>query len=169
MVAYMDEVPMTPDRAPGPESPRGSQGSADAPGADELTVTRRIELPADAATVWHVVADEHERSHWLDDPDAVERSLRVDESHPEQRLVWTWWSPGDERGASTVDVRLTPTEAGTQVTVIESWPAAAPPAVAAPVRAHAGAPRPGNRRADLWASRLLGLELLLVLAGVAAR
>ncbi len=129
--------------------------------------------------MWRAVADPGERSLWLDDPDAVARHMRVDESAPGHRLVWTWWRPGDEGDASTVSVVLSPVDGGgTRVVVTETLPAApvvrasasasARPAATVPAAAalrRAPGPRQGRHR--LWRSRLLGLELLFVAASVA--
>src|SRR5262245_50098440 len=119
-------------------------------------VTRSVDLDASPDDVWQAVADPDERARWLDDPDAVSRRVRVDEAAPGERLVWTWWRPGEEGDASTVSVVLSPLDTGgTRVIVTESLPAPAP------VRAHAQA----GARADAvarWAARLVGLELVVV-------
>jgi uncharacterized protein YndB with AHSA1/START domain len=159
--------------------------SEDTAHADEATVTRRVELDADVDTVWHALSDPDERRLWLDDPDAVARHVRVDESRPGERLVWTWWHPGDEGDASTVTVDLHPvTDGGTHVVVTEALPATPPVLVpqarAAADRLHAAshlagpAPSARARRSpgwlrcarDRWDARLLGLELLFVAAAV---
>ena len=122
--------------------------------ADE--VTRSVDLDAAVDDVWRAVTDPDERALWLDDPDAVSRRVRVDQATPGERLVWTWWQPGDEDDASTVSVVLSPlATGGTRVIVTESLPAFAP------VQASAGA---GARATaiSLWAARLVGLELVLV-------
>jgi uncharacterized protein YndB with AHSA1/START domain len=127
---------------------------------DTAEVTRSVDVEAAIDEVWHAVVDPAARAGWLDDPDALARRVRVDERRPGHRLVWTWWHPGDEAGASTVTVVLTPaTGGGTRVVVTESRPAAPP------------GPTPGaGARAcsDRWDRRLLGLELrfLAVRAGV---
>ena len=126
--------------------------------ADE--VTRSVDLDAAVDDVWRAVTDPDERALWLDDPDAVSRRVRVDEATPGERLVWTWWQPGDEGDASTVSVVLSPlATGGTRVIVTESLPAFAP------VQAHARASASAGARAtaiSLWAARLVGLELVLV-------
>jgi uncharacterized protein YndB with AHSA1/START domain len=141
-------------------------------------VTRTVELDADAADVWRAVSDPDERARWLDDPDAAVRRVRVDESSPGERLVWTWWHPGDEGDASTVTVELRPVVGGgTRVVVTEAMPALLPvahasarataiglPAGAVPVPAAARAPGWVRCRHDRWDARLLGLELLFVAA-----
>jgi uncharacterized protein YndB with AHSA1/START domain len=170
--------------------------SEDTAPADEATVTRTVELDADADTVWHALADPDERRLWLDDPDAAARHVRVDESRPGERLVWTWWHPGGEGDASTVTVDLHPvTGGGTHVVVTEALPAT-PPVLVPQARAAADrlrgtahvpgagrraraegvapAPRLPARRSpawlrcagDRWDARLLGLELLFVAAAV---
>jgi uncharacterized protein YndB with AHSA1/START domain len=134
-------------------------------------VTRSVEVDADASAVWQAVADPDERALWLDDPDALVRHVRVDEQTPGQRLVWTWWRPGDEGDASTVSVELEPADGGgTRVVVTETLPAVPP------VGPRAGAMRASARArlapswvrcaGDRWDARLLGLELLFVAARV---
>ena len=121
-------------------------------------VTRSVDLDASPDEVWQAVADPDERALWLDDPDAVSRRLRVDEAAPGERLVWTWWRPGEEDDASTVSVVLSPLDTGgTRVVVTESLPAYAPVQVQAQARAQA------DLRATAvaaWAARLVGLELV---------
>jgi uncharacterized protein YndB with AHSA1/START domain len=146
------------------------------PIAEQTEVTRSVDVDADAESVWRAVADPAERALWLDDPDAVVRQVRVDESTPGQRLVWTWWHPGDEGDASTVAVELQPADGGgTRVVVTETLPAAVPAIGLArrTVRAAAGAPAAGRPApswvrcaGDRWDGRLLGLELLFVAARV---
>ena len=124
--------------------------------ADE--VTRSVDLDAAVDDVWRAVTDPDERALWLDDPDAVSRRMRVDEATPGERLVWTWWQPGDEGDASTVSVVLSPlATGGTRVIVTESLPAFAPVQARASARAGARA-----TAISLWAARLVGLELVLV-------
>lgn len=123
-------------------------------------VTRSVDLDAAVDDVWRAVTDPDERAAWLDDPDAVSRRVRVDEATPGERLVWTWWQPGDEDDASTVSVVLSPLDTGgTRVIVTESLPALAP--VQASTRAGAGASARATA-VSLWAARLVGLELVLV-------
>jgi uncharacterized protein YndB with AHSA1/START domain len=122
--------------------------------ADE--VTRSVDLDAAVDDVWRAVTDPDERALWLDDPDAVSRRVRVDQATPGERLVWTWWQPGDEDDASTVSVVLSPlATGGTRVIVTESLPAFAPVQASASAGARATA-------ISLWAARLVGLELVLV-------
>jgi uncharacterized protein YndB with AHSA1/START domain len=137
---------------PGPHStqPEHDEGTAE--------VRRSVDLDADIAAVWEAVSDPAERAGWLDDPDARARHIRIDEAAPGERLVWTWWHPGDEDDASTVSVVLRPADGGgTRVTVIETLPAAVPP------RGLGGL---GGLRcaARGWDARLLGLELRFVRA-----
>lgn len=126
-------------------------------------VIRSVDLEAGVDDVWQAVADPGERAQWLDDPDAADRRVRVDEvteagADGARRLVWTWWHAGDEGGASTVAVVVAPRRGGgSRVVVTESLPAVAP------VRACAGAPRVAGARA-LWDRRVLGLELLFLAA-----
>jgi uncharacterized protein YndB with AHSA1/START domain len=167
-------LPGTPDaRRSAPDVPTSDVA---VPGGRTLQVTRSVDLDAGVDDVWRAVTDPAERSLWLDDPDAAARHLRVDESHPGERLVWTWWHPGDQGGASTVAVELRPVAGGgTRVVVTETLPASPPRAGgplggAASVRTGAGG-SPGARglapawvrcAGDRWDSRLLGLELLYV-------
>ncbi|HEX6569861.1 MAG TPA: hypothetical protein VF015_11870, partial [Acidimicrobiales bacterium] len=97
-------APATPAAPAAPAVP----GAPGAPGVPAGEVTRSVEVDADLADVWRSVADPGERALWLDDPDATDRRIRVDESTPEHRLVWTWWPRDDEGDASTVSVVLTP-------------------------------------------------------------
>lgn len=157
--------------------------SEDSAPTDEATVTRTVDVDADVDAVWQALVDPDERRLWLDDPDATARRVRVDESRPGERLVWTWWHPGDEGDASTVTVDLRPvTGGGTHVVVTEALPAIAPVLVpqarAAADRLHAAshlagpAPSARARRSPgrlrgarvRWDARLLGLELLFVAA-----
>ena len=137
-------------------------------------VTRTVDIDADIADVWRAVTDPDERALWLDDPEAVARRVRVDETAPGRHLVWTWWHPGEEGDASTVSVVLRPVEGGgTRVVVTESSPAASP-AGGASIRALAAATGVARRSPswahcarDRWDSRLLGLELRFVAARAA--
>jgi uncharacterized protein YndB with AHSA1/START domain len=127
-------------------------------------VTRSVDLDASPDDVWRAVADPGERAQWLDDPDAVSRRMRVDEAAPGERLVWTWWRPGEEGDASTVSVVLSPLDSGgTRVVVTESLPAYAPVQVQAKAQAHAQIQARADMRAAAvaaWAARLVGLELV---------
>ena len=79
--------------------------------------------------------------------DAATRRVREDERLPGHRLVWTWWHPGDEGGASTSPVDLAPGDGGgTRVVVTESWPAQR-----APVRAESRARAEASAAAGAWA------------------
>lgn len=173
------------DTAPGAGGPgSGPQPDAVVPAG---AVTRTVEVGAAPDDVWQAVADPAERALWLDDPDALARHVRVDESSPGHRLVWTWWRPGDEGDASTVSVVLSPVDGGdTRVVVTESLPAtprvlafdrtsASASATASVGAARSVARVAASRRVptflrvgrDRWGSRLLGLELLFVAARVA--
>ena len=169
---------------PHPTSPRPTEVPIESPveaapasAADRsvVEVTRAVDLDADAGAVWRAVSDPAERALWLDDPDAATRRVRVDETSPGERLVWTWWHPGDEGDASTVTVELRPAVGGgTRVVVTEAVPAPSPVARAAVGAASArrGALVAGIRRSpgwlrcvhDRWDARALGLELLFVAA-----
>jgi uncharacterized protein YndB with AHSA1/START domain len=93
--------------------------------------------------------------------------VRVDESAPGERLVWTWWRPGDEGDASTVSVVLAPLDGGrTRLVVTERLTTLASvrtgnrdertPVALSAARA---------RLRTLWAARLVGLEIACVGAG----
>lgn len=163
---------MADDATPRPADPL----PASVPDPEVTEVTRTVELDADAHDVWRAVSDPAERSLWLDDPDAVARRVRVDESSPGERLVWTWWHPGDEGDASTVTVELQPVVGGgTRVVVTEALPAPVPVVRAAATAAGAAPGTAGRvpvRRApawvrcahDRWDTRVLGLELVFVAA-----
>jgi uncharacterized protein YndB with AHSA1/START domain len=125
-------------------------------------VTRSVEIEADTEDVWSTLSDPELRALWLDDDDARSRELRLDEVDDGRRLVWTWWRPDDEPGASTVEIVLAPTAGGTRVTVTETLASARIDRARAPVRSGPATLRAGDR----WAARLLGLELLFVAAGV---
>jgi uncharacterized protein YndB with AHSA1/START domain len=133
------------------------------------SVTRTVDLEAGADAVWEAIADPELRATWLDDDDAARRTMRVDEVDEvdevddetgevgeDRRLVWTWWRPdGDDPGASTVEIAVSPlVGGGTRVVVTET-----PLWASAPVQASATASM------GRWDFRLLGLELLFVAAG----
>jgi uncharacterized protein YndB with AHSA1/START domain len=136
-------------------------------------VTRSVDLDAPVEDVWQAVADPAERAQWLDDEDARSRNVRVDEAAPGERLVWTWWRPGDEGDASTVSVVLAPLDGGrTRLVVTERL---APLSALASVRAGSrhertpvGLSAARARIRSLWAARLVGLEAH-VCVGVAPR
>ena len=128
-------------------------------------VTREVEVEAATEEVWSALAEPELRALWLDDDDARSRELRLDEVDDGRRLVWTWWQPEDEAAASTVEIVLAPTAGGTRVTVTETLAATRLGVAEASVR-----PGPAMLRVgDLWSSRVLGLELLFVAAGVLVR
>jgi uncharacterized protein YndB with AHSA1/START domain len=128
-------------------------------------VTRSVEVEADTDRVWSTVSDPELRALWLDDDDARSRELRLDEIDDGRRILWTWWRPGDEPDASTVEVVLAPTVGGTRVTVTETLASAAVGHASASARSAPASVRAGDR----WTARLLGLELLFVAAGVLVR
>ena len=128
-------------------------------------VTRAVEVEAGIDEVWSTLSDPELRALWLDDDDARSRELRLDEVDDGRRLVWTWWRPDDQSGASTVEIVLAPTPGGTRVTVTETLASAHVGNAGTSVR-----PGPATLRAgDRWTYRLLGLELLFVAAGVIVR
>ena len=128
-------------------------------------LTRSVEIEADTGDVWSAFSDPTVRALWLDDDDARSRELRIDEVDDGRRLVWTWWRPDDEPGASTVEVVLAPTAGGTRVTVTETLASASADPAMGSVRSVPTSLRAGDR----WTARLLGLELLFVAAGVLVR
>jgi uncharacterized protein YndB with AHSA1/START domain len=128
-------------------------------------VTRSVEVEADTGDVWSTLSDPELRAQWLDDDDARSRELRLDEVDDGRRLVWTWWRPDDEPGASTVEIVLAPTAGGTRVVVTETL-ASTPVGV---VRASVASGPATLRAGDRWSYRQLGLELLFVAAGVLVR
>jgi Activator of Hsp90 ATPase homolog 1-like protein len=136
-------------------------------GGDVRTVTRAVEVEAGADEVWSAISDPEVRALWLDDDDAGARELRLDEIDDGQRLVWTWWRRDEEHRASRVEIVLAPTVGGTRVVVTETLASASIGAAGTPT---CPAPGPVTLRAgDRWTYRLLGLELLLVAAGVLVR
>lgn len=123
----------------------------------DAQVTRSVDVEAAADRVWELLADPELRGAWLDDDDALDRELRVDEARPGESLTWTWWRPDDEAGASQVAIVLTElATGGTRIAVTERLVAA--PRLHASAGARVGLPM-------VWDRRLLGLELLLVAAG----
>ena len=129
-------------------------------------VTRSVDLDAPVEDVWQAVADPEERAQWLDDEDARSRNVRVDEAAPGERLVWTWWRPGDESDASTVSVVLAPLDGGrTRLVVTERL---APLSASASTRPPVALSAARARIRSLWAARLVGLEAH-VCVGVAPR
>jgi uncharacterized protein YndB with AHSA1/START domain len=130
----------------------------------ETSVTRSVDIAAGADDVWAAIADPERRGDWLDDPDAATRTVRVDEVDAGRRMVWTWWGPGDEPDASTVEIALRPLDGGGTRVVVTETLALPLPRASASASAGAGRARAGLR----WDHRLLGLELQFigVLAGV---
>ncbi|MBN2623116.1 MAG: SRPBCC domain-containing protein [Acidimicrobiales bacterium] len=181
------DAPRSPDgtaRTAGPDGIAGTAGTDGTGHGAGLRVTRTVDIEADVDAVWQAVVDPDERALWLDDPDALARRVRVDESAPGQRLVWTWWHPGDEGDASTVAVELRPVDGGgTRVVVTETLPGLTPRGGAGAAVARGGGAASGIARrpaaavrrapgwlrctADRWDRRILGLELLFVAARVA--
>jgi uncharacterized protein YndB with AHSA1/START domain len=182
----MPDEPRTTDPVSVPEVTVDRTGAAELAGAPdhpaapdpiaEARVTRAVDIAAGADDVWSAVADPALRETWLDDPDAADRTVRVDEVDAGRRLVWTWWrSDGDDPGASTVEIALRPLDGGgTRVVVTETLAVALPAAVLtpAPTARTSGASVRASATASVtarpvaagraWDRRLLGLELLFV-------
>ena len=138
-------------------------------------VTRSVELDAAPDAVWDLLVDDELRSAWLDDDDAVGREVHVEHADPGRSLRWTWWHPDDPAGASQVEVVLDEGPGGnTRLVVTErmpvpvSLPASIPGPSAGSLQAEASATATATRRISAgttWERRLLGVELLLVVAG----
>jgi uncharacterized protein YndB with AHSA1/START domain len=142
----------------------------DEPDRDETAagaeVTRSVDVEASADRVWELLADPELRGAWLDDDDALDRRLRIDEARPGESLTWTWWRPDDEASTSQVAIVLTGlATGGTRIAVTERLLAGPQVRASGPVSASASAGR-GVGFPTAWDRRLLGLELLLVAAGV---
>jgi uncharacterized protein YndB with AHSA1/START domain len=133
--------------------------------AEKPEVTRSVDLEAGADQVWELLTDPELRGAWLDDDDALERELRIDDARPGESLTWTWWRSDDEASTSQVAIVLTElATGGTRVAVTERLLAA--PLTGSRVRSRvqmSASARVGFPTA--WDRRLLGLELLLVAAG----
>jgi uncharacterized protein YndB with AHSA1/START domain len=144
-----------PDPTPAPAC------DAETPAASPVSqVTRSLDLDAGLATVWDAVADPERRGAWLDDEDAITRTLRIDHVDEGRSLTWTWWRPDDDTSASQVHVELTELADGsTRITVTERL-------LAPTLYARAGLRSRTATTARLWDRRVFGLELLLVAAGV---
>jgi uncharacterized protein YndB with AHSA1/START domain len=126
-------------------------------------VTRTVDLDAAPDDVWDAVADPERRQAWLDDDDAIDREVRIDSIDDGRSLAWTWWDPGQPTGASRVEIVLTElATGGTRVAVTERL--VAPPGAGAATATMTAQARLGAGSA--WDSRLLGLELLLLTAGI---
>jgi uncharacterized protein YndB with AHSA1/START domain len=159
------------------EPPPARPEPATEPDTDELASSHRLELASPPDEVWELLTDPDELARWLGrtdgfalepgeegrltDLDGTERHLRVDDVRAGRSLRWTWWpagpGPGDESGASVVEVTLRPSPAGTEVRVVESHPAASP------IVASAG----GGLG---WSTRFVDLELrVLASRSLAAR
>jgi uncharacterized protein YndB with AHSA1/START domain len=119
--------------------------------AQGTDVIRETTIDAPPDEVWEVLADPDERAAWLGE-DGADWPTRIDESTPGERLTWTWWPA--ETAPSQVTITLAPApglQGGTVLRVVERLaPTASPVACAAAESA--------------WQRRLMGVELLLVLA-----
>ncbi|HEY3142573.1 MAG TPA: hypothetical protein VGJ86_15650 [Acidimicrobiales bacterium] len=120
-------------------------------------VTRSVDVDAAPDAVWEVLVDPDRRDAWLDDDDSRDRELRIDHADTGSTLTWTWWHNDDPAGASRVEVVLTELDTGgTRVAVTERR---LTPSFTARASVSASASR-------TWDRRLLGLELLLLTAGL---
>ena len=115
-----------------------------------------VEVDAGADEVWRAVSRPRGGPSGSTTPTPRSRRVRRRRGRrPADRLVWTWWRPGDEGGASTVAVVLAPTLAAAP----GSW---SPSRSGGPGRrrrmpvARAGRRSPVGLRADRWSHRLLG-------------
>lgn len=113
--------------------------------SDETTtdrIRREIEVRNPPEEVWEVLVDDDERSAWFggrtvldpspggrgwfEETDGSRREASVEQADPGRRLAWTWWpEPGtdddpDARGASRVQIDLTPVPGGTRIAVTET-------------------------------------------------
>ena len=66
---------------------------------DDAEVTRSVDVEAAADQVWELLADPELRGAWLDDDDALDREMQVDEARPGESLTWTWWRPDSRPGS----------------------------------------------------------------------
>ncbi|MGH9213352.1 MAG: SRPBCC family protein [Acidimicrobiales bacterium] len=144
---------------------RGADEAREQPdGGGCAEVTRSVDLDAARDEVWAAVADPERRHGWLDDEEAADRELRIDEVDAGHSLAWTWWSPDDPASASRVEVVLTELDSGgTRVAVTERLVGPAHIVARAAASASVAA---GAEAGSLWDRRLLGLELLFLAAGV---
>ena len=97
----------------------------------DSSVTREVTLPLDADEAWETVT---ELEDWLVDdadlelepgaegtltlPGGEERSARVENVEPGERLTFWWWAA--EQPPTFVELVLTPAVSGTRVVVVES-------------------------------------------------
>jgi uncharacterized protein YndB with AHSA1/START domain len=139
-------------------------------------VQRDITIDAPVGEVWEAIRSEEGRWSWLDDDDARSREVRIDDEDAPHRLSWTWWRSDDPSVASRVTLALDEvTDSHTRVTVVEQPVHVTPTGT---VRATASAASAVSSSAPTllvtvsaaaWRSRLVGLELRLIIlaAGVA--
>ena len=115
-------------------------------------VTREVTLPVDADAAWETVT---ELDEWLVEdaglvlepgeegtlvlPGGEERSARVEEVEPGERLTFWWWA--EDAPATHVELTLVPAVGGTVVRVVESGFVPGPVALAAAPLAAASLPR----------------------------
>ena len=118
------------------------------------TVTRELDVDADADEVWDALVVDDERAGWLGgpteievvpggrgyvtDPDGTRRDVLVDEVVPGRRLTLDWWT--DTGVPSHVEFDIATTERGARLVVTERplLPLAQASAAAPVARALAG-------------------------------
>lgn len=70
--------------------------------------------------------------HFADVATGRERTGRLDELQPRERVAYTWWPEDEPELVTNVNITLEPTETGTRVTVKEQLPVATASASTAP-------------------------------------
>jgi len=102
----------------------------------EVSITRSVELDAAVDDVWQAVTTPELLSGWLEgdvevdvrpggdgvlvEPDGAVRRMRIEEVEPTRRLALRWWPEDGSGPASTVELDLLPTPAGTRLVVTET-------------------------------------------------
>lgn len=100
----------------------------------EAVVVRERTFDAPPEEVWETLTDEVLLEQWLADDvdldlregglarftweDGETRDAEIERVEPAERLTWTWWAEGDERGR--VEFQLKPAGAGTRLVVVET-------------------------------------------------
>jgi uncharacterized protein YndB with AHSA1/START domain len=110
--------------------------SALPPEPSPVTVRRSIDLPIGVGEAWPALTGADALGEWLGDAvdlelrpgaaggliddDGDRRTVVVREVEPQQRVSFTWWRDDDPGVASTVELVLVPTAAGSRLTVTET-------------------------------------------------